>query len=179
MFVIADSDDPDALRKAGVIVGRLRSLLGAPGPDPALEIDVALRPEGKGGALVRTLSSYRAYYDRWSSTWEAQALIRADFGAGDEHLVGRLLHHIDRLRWPAGGPTRQQVTEIRKLKARMETERMPRGTDPRSATPSWGPGGSPTWNGRFSCCSFGTRTTCPICAPPAPSPHCTRRPGTG
>ncbi len=140
MFVVADGDDPDALRKATGIVGRIRSLLGAPGPDPALEVDVDLRPEGKGGALVRTLSSYLAYYDRWSSTWEAQALIRAGFGAGDEELVHRLLGHIDRLRWPPGGPTRQQVAEIRKLKARMETERMPRGTDPQRNT-KLGPGG--------------------------------------
>lgn len=140
MFVVADGDDPDALRKATGIVGRIRSLLGAPGPDPALEVDVGLRPEGKGGALVRTLSSYLAYYDRWSSTWESQALLRAGFGAGDEELVRRLLEHIDPLRWPDGGPSRQQVTEIRKLKARMETERMPRGSDPKRNT-KLGPGG--------------------------------------
>lgn len=145
MFVIADPEpgepaDPDALRKAGVIVGRLRKLLGAPGPDPALEIDVDLRPEGKGGPLVRTLSSYLAYYERWSSTWESQALIRAAHGAGDEQVVGALLDAVDRLRWPAGGPTRAQVAEIRKLKARMESERMPRGTDPKRNT-KLGPGG--------------------------------------
>ena len=140
MFVIPDSDDPDALRGANVVVGRLRSLLSAPGPDPALEIDVDLRPEGKGGALVRTLSSYLAYYDRWSSTWESQALIRAAYGAGDEEVVRRLLDHIDRLRRPDGGPTRQQVADIRRLKARVESERMPRGTDPRRNT-KLGPGG--------------------------------------
>lgn len=140
MFVVADSDDPDALRKAGVIVGKVRTMLGAPGPDPALDVDVDLRPEGKGGPLVRTLSSYLAYYQRWSSTWEAQALIRASFGAGDAALVATLLDGIDPLRWPTGGPSRSQVTEIRKLKARMETERMPRGTDPKRNT-KLGPGG--------------------------------------
>ena len=140
MFVIPDGDDADALRRANTIVGRLRSLLGAPGPDPALEIDVDLRPEGKGGALVRTLSSYLAYYQRWSSTWESQALVRAAYGAGDEESVRRLLDAVAPLRWAAGGPTRQQVAEIRRLKARMETERMPRGTDPRRNT-KLGPGG--------------------------------------
>ena len=90
--------------------------------------------------MVRTLSSYVAYYRRWSSTWEAQALVRASFGAGDRAVVQRLLDAVDPLRWPTGGLTREQITEIRKLKARMDTERVPRGTDPRRNT-KLGPGG--------------------------------------
>ena len=41
-----------------------------------LEVDADLRPEGKQGALVRSLDSYRAYYERWAETWEFQALLR-------------------------------------------------------------------------------------------------------
>ena len=33
------------------------------------EVDSALRPEGKAGQLVRTLSSHRTYYERWAKTW--------------------------------------------------------------------------------------------------------------
>ncbi len=54
-----------------------------PTPDPPLEIDADLRPEGRNGPLVRTLASYAAYYERWSSAWEAQALLRAEPVAGD------------------------------------------------------------------------------------------------
>lgn len=140
MFVVEDSESPDALHAATTIVRTARALLAAPGADPALEIDVDLRPEGKGGPLVRTLGSYEAYYRRWSSTWEAQALIRAGYGAGDRDLVEELLASIGVLRFPEDGPTRAQVAEIRKLKARMETERMPKGADPRRNT-KLGPGG--------------------------------------
>jgi glutamate-ammonia-ligase adenylyltransferase len=90
--------------------------------------------------MVRSLSSYRAYYERWSSTWEAQALLRASVGAGDVALAGELLPAFDRIRYPAGGLDKAQVHEIRLLKARMEAERMPRGSDPRRHV-KLGPGG--------------------------------------
>jgi glutamate-ammonia-ligase adenylyltransferase len=140
MFVVADSDDPEATAAATTVVSRLRALLAKPGPDPALEIDIGLRPEGKGGAMVRSLSSYRAYYQRWSSTWESQALLRASVGAGDVALGQELIPAFDRLRYPDGGLDKSQVHEIRLLKARMEAERVPRGGDPGRHV-KLGPGG--------------------------------------
>nr|WP_300146305.1 bifunctional [glutamine synthetase] adenylyltransferase/[glutamine synthetase]-adenylyl-L-tyrosine phosphorylase [Propionicimonas sp.] len=140
MFVVADSDDPGATAAATTVVSRLRALLAKPGPDPALEVDIDLRPEGKGGAIVRSLASYRAYYQRWSSTWESQALLRASAGAGDRELAGVLLAEIDHVRYPKGGLSHAQVLEIRKLKARMEAERLPRGGDPGRHV-KLGPGG--------------------------------------
>ena len=109
-----------------------RRLLGAQGPDPQLGLDADLRPEGKSGPLVRSLESYRSYYQRWSLTWESQALLRAPPIAGDPDLGRRFLELIDPLRWPAEGLTPRQVREIRTLKARMEAERLPRGADPKT-----------------------------------------------
>lgn len=140
MFVIDDSDDPDQIKRATAVVGRLQQRLSQPGRDPAFDIDADLRPEGKGGPMVRTLASYRKYYERWASTWEAQAMLRARPGAGATDIGSRLLEIIDPLRYPAGGLASKQVTEIRKLKARMEVERLPRGIDPSRHT-KLGPGG--------------------------------------
>jgi glutamate-ammonia-ligase adenylyltransferase len=45
--------------------------------------------------------------------------------------LGRELIAIDEpYRWPPYGLTATQVTDIRRLKARMEVERLPRGADP-------------------------------------------------
>lgn len=140
MFVLADSDHANATGEATTAISRLRALLAKPGPDPALEIDIDLRPEGKQGAMVRSLASYRAYYQRWSSTWEAQALLRASWGAGDAEVVSELLGVIDPVRYPSDGLTLSQVHEIRKLKGRMEVERAPRSGDP-SRNTKLGPGG--------------------------------------
>ena len=131
IVVVEDSPDTGAVAKASKIITRLRELLSTPGADPVVEIDLGLRPEGKGGPMVRTLASYRAYYQRWSSTWEAQALVRAAHGAGDAELSAELLAVVDAVRRPKGGLAAAQLTEIRRLKARMEDERLPRGLDPR------------------------------------------------
>ncbi|MFG2309642.1 bifunctional [glutamine synthetase] adenylyltransferase/[glutamine synthetase]-adenylyl-L-tyrosine phosphorylase [Streptomyces sp. NPDC048566] len=123
-------DEQEAARAAGAVVAEMRRLLQIPSADPPLLIDADLRPEGKSGPLVRTLKSYEAYYRRWSLGWESQALLRAEVVAGDTDLGGRFIELIDPLRYPAEGLGEEAVREIRRLKARMESERMPRGADP-------------------------------------------------
>ncbi|MER7955361.1 bifunctional [glutamine synthetase] adenylyltransferase/[glutamine synthetase]-adenylyl-L-tyrosine phosphorylase [Streptomyces sp. NPDC096030] len=123
-------DEQEAARAANQIVSEVRRLLQVPTADPPLLIDADLRPEGKRGPLVRTLKSYAAYYQRWSLAWESQALLRAETMAGDRDLGARFIELIDPLRYPAEGLGEDAVREIRRLKARMETERLPRGADP-------------------------------------------------
>jgi glutamate-ammonia-ligase adenylyltransferase len=127
-----DTNEAAAQEQALETVQELRRLLAAAGPDPQLGLDADLRPEGKSGPLVRSLASYRAYYGRWSLTWESQALLRATPLAGDVELGRKFVELIDPLRWPRDGLTDRQVREIRTLKARMEAERLPRGADPKS-----------------------------------------------
>jgi glutamate-ammonia-ligase adenylyltransferase len=143
MFVhdpVPGANEQEASRAAHAVAEDLRALLASPAPDPPLMIDPGLRPEGKQGPLVRTLASYRAYYERWSVPWEAQALLRAEPVAGDRPLGARFTALADELRYPAGGIPDDFVREIRRIKARMEAERMPRGVDP-ALHLKLGPGG--------------------------------------
>jgi glutamate-ammonia-ligase adenylyltransferase len=130
----AGAEDGRATAAANAVAHTLRRLLGEPAPDPAFEVDADLRPEGRQGALVRTLDSYREYYDRWMSVWEVQALLRAVPVAGDEALGTAFTELVDPIRYPAGGLTPEQVAEIRRIKARVERERLPRGADPTTHT---------------------------------------------
>ncbi|MEU0668945.1 bifunctional [glutamine synthetase] adenylyltransferase/[glutamine synthetase]-adenylyl-L-tyrosine phosphorylase [Streptomyces lavendulocolor] len=123
-------DEQEAARAANAVVAEMRRLLQLPTADPPLLIDADLRPEGKSGPLVRTLKSYAAYYRRWSLGWESQALLRAEPMAGDPDLGRRFIELADPLRYPEQGLDEAAVREIRRLKARMETERLPRGADP-------------------------------------------------
>jgi glutamate-ammonia-ligase adenylyltransferase len=134
------SSDEAATRAAHAVAESLRALLSKPGPDPALLLDAGLRPEGRQGPLVRTLASYRAYYRRWSVAWEAQALIRADFAAGDAGVGAAFTALADEIRYPETGIDADAVREIRRIKARMEAERMPRGVEP-ALHLKLGPGG--------------------------------------
>lgn len=120
----------EASRAANAVVSEMRRLLELPTADPPLLIDADLRPEGKTGPLARTLKSYGAYYRRWSLVWESQALLRAEPMAGDKELGRAFVELVDPLRYPVEGPGDEAVREIRRLKARMESERMPRGADP-------------------------------------------------
>ncbi|GAA3396310.1 bifunctional [glutamine synthetase] adenylyltransferase/[glutamine synthetase]-adenylyl-L-tyrosine phosphorylase [Streptomyces roseoviridis] len=123
-------DEQEAARAANQVVTEMRRLLQLPTADPPLLIDADLRPEGRNGPLARTLKSYEAYYRRWSLVWESQALLRAEPMAGDRELGERFIALVDPLRYPADGLGEDAVREIRRLKARMETERLPRGADP-------------------------------------------------
>ena len=136
----AGVSEESATRAAHAAAEELRAMLGRPGPDPALHVDADLRPEGKQGPLVRTLGAYRAYYGRWASPWEVQALLRADPVAGDAELCQAFRALADEIRYPVGGMAEGPVREIRRIKARMEAERMPRGVDP-ALHVKLGPGG--------------------------------------
>lgn len=119
---------PDtAQRQAEYLVAELQRL--TTDPRLPLDLDLDLRPEGRNGAIVRSLRSYQAYYERWSLTWESQALLRATGVAGDHDLVRDFMALADRLRYPRRIDAAQQ-RELRRIKARVETERLPKGADP-------------------------------------------------
>ncbi len=127
---VPGADPTLAQEFATAVATLLRALLGDVGPEPALAVDADLRPEGRNGPLVRTLDSYAEYYGRWSATWEAQALLRARPVAGDAQLAERFRALIDRVRYPSGGMDTAAVREVRRIKARVEAERLPRGVSP-------------------------------------------------
>jgi glutamate-ammonia-ligase adenylyltransferase len=126
--------EDEAQNQAAQIVGHISNLLTQP-LKPAilaervLIVDSDLRPEGKSGAMVRSLESYAEYYRRWSLVWEAQALLRALPIAGDDDLAADFVQLIDPIRYPVE-LSDKDVREIRRVKARVEAERLPRGADP-------------------------------------------------
>jgi [glutamine synthetase] adenylyltransferase / [glutamine synthetase]-adenylyl-L-tyrosine phosphorylase len=127
-------EDAQAMRWSTSIAEQVRALLGTPSVDPPLEIDANLRPEGRNGPLVRTLGSYAAYYEQWAQPWEIQALLRAHAVAGDVELGRRFMLMADKTRYPPDGVSAEAVREIRRIKARIESERLPRGADPNTHT---------------------------------------------
>lgn len=126
----AEGVEPQAATSfAQSVVSEVRRLLSLPASDPPLEVDPDLRPEGKNGPMVRTLESYAAYYAKWSHVWEFQALLRAEPVAGDEDLRRRFTELVDPLRFPEDGISDDDVVEVRRIKARVDDERLPRGAD--------------------------------------------------
>jgi glutamate-ammonia-ligase adenylyltransferase len=127
VFRALDGDGDAAHSTAKAFVSELNRLTD----DNALplDLDIGLRPEGKNGTTARSLDSYRAYYQRWSLTWEAQALLRARGVAGDEALLRDFEILADEVRYPSA-ISDQDVREVKRIKARVENERLPQGADP-------------------------------------------------
>ena len=123
------ADQDQAAEFARGVIADLRAVLAGPASlEPGIDLDFDLRPEGRQGPLVRSLDSYQRYYREWSETWEHQALIRARFAAGNAALAQDFLEGIaNPLRYPQQPPNEEELGQIRRLKARMEAERLPRG----------------------------------------------------
>jgi glutamate-ammonia-ligase adenylyltransferase len=124
----SEADSEIAQKQAELIVSLLKKYTS----DNVLEfeIDIDLRPEGKNGAVVRSIESYENYYKRWSDNWEAQALLRARPIAGSPALRQKFTNLIDQHRYPAE-LSDAALIEIRRIKARVESERLPQGADPK------------------------------------------------
>jgi glutamate-ammonia-ligase adenylyltransferase len=116
----------EALR---IATGLLRFLAGATPAQRIYPVDPDLRPEGRQGPLARSLDGYAEYFERWAQTWERQAMARARPVAGDAGVGRRFVELLDEAVW--GQPfTAEDERQVRRMKARIERERLPPGGDP-------------------------------------------------
>jgi [glutamine synthetase] adenylyltransferase / [glutamine synthetase]-adenylyl-L-tyrosine phosphorylase len=125
-FVHDGADSAEADRVAS---GLLRLVGGDTPAERIWLVDADLRPEGRSGPLSRSREGWRRYLERWASTWERQAYLRARAVAGDRQLGQALVEEIQ----VAIGEqpfTAEQEREVRRMKARMEQERIAPGEDP-------------------------------------------------
>ncbi|MFC2149284.1 bifunctional [glutamate--ammonia ligase]-adenylyl-L-tyrosine phosphorylase/[glutamate--ammonia-ligase] adenylyltransferase [Candidatus Auribacterota bacterium] len=89
-------------------------------------IDTRLRPEGKSGALVRTLDSYEEYYSSWGEAWERMALIKARFSAGARDLGEGFIDMIRPFVYQRS-LSQSAIDEVRDVKRRIDKEVSKRG----------------------------------------------------
>ncbi len=102
------------------------------GDTPATRLwttDADLRPEGRQGPLARSVAAYQRYHERWAQLWERQALLRGRVVAGDAEVGRRFQEIVSPFVWGTT-LTDDDIREIRKMKARIERERIPAGEDP-------------------------------------------------
>jgi glutamate-ammonia-ligase adenylyltransferase len=118
--------DQDEAERAATEVHRF--LAGGTPASLVYEVDLDLRPEGRNGPMVRSIDGYRAYFERWAQTWERLAMVRARPVAGSIEVGQRVLDAFAPFVWaPLSEDDRRA---IRRMKARIEAERVPPGEDP-------------------------------------------------
>jgi [glutamine synthetase] adenylyltransferase / [glutamine synthetase]-adenylyl-L-tyrosine phosphorylase len=131
VLFVYDGEDAADFGAAEQIAEQLVREIGGITPEgQTFRIDPNLRPEGKKGPLARSLSAYRAYYERWAQTWEFQALLKARPVAGDAAVADQFVALIEPFVFREPFPD-EAVREVRRMKARIERERIPPNEDPR------------------------------------------------
>jgi glutamate-ammonia-ligase adenylyltransferase len=130
VIFVYDGDGSAAAEEARRVATALMRFVGGTTPAARIyEMDAGLRPEGKNGPLARRLAAFSPYWPETAMTWERQAMIRARVAAGDHALGEELLDRLEPHVW-AGGLTADAMRDIRRMKARIEAERIPPGEDP-------------------------------------------------
>lgn len=120
----------DTVEITNAVASQIQKILNAPVARSDMKVSADLRPEGKVGPLTRTAESWIDYLRRDAETWEKQALLRARVVVSSEALGERLTEEMDRHRYPDGGLEEQDRRAITRMKARVESERLPRNADP-------------------------------------------------
>jgi glutamate-ammonia-ligase adenylyltransferase len=144
MFVYDGNDGSAAFERAEQLAARVVQEIGATTAEgQTFRVDTRLRPEGGQGPLARSLAGFAGYYAQWGLTWERQALTQARFVAGNAELGAR----FEQLATAAayGRPFgEEEARDIRRMKARIERERIPPGED--RVPPQARRGHCPTWS---------------------------------
>ena len=130
VLFVYDGDRPSDFDAAERTATRLMAEVGRTTSEgQTFRIDADLRPEGKQGALARSLAGYRSYYQEYGLPWEFQALLRARPVAGDLDVAQRFLALIEPFVFRDPFPE-SDTLEVRRMKVRVERERIPPGEDP-------------------------------------------------
>ncbi len=117
IFVAGDRDSVDTPET------KARTLITFLGGEVAMErvllVDPDLRPEGRAGPLVRSLSSFERYWDEWAEPWELQSLIKARPVLGPAGLGEAFIEAASRRLWPEVLDP-EAIKSIRQMKRRTE-----------------------------------------------------------
>ncbi|HVL33246.1 MAG TPA: DUF294 nucleotidyltransferase-like domain-containing protein, partial [Actinomycetota bacterium] len=138
LIFVYDGDDAAHQWALRIGEGLVKSLAQTTEEGQVFRVDTTLRPEGKDGALVRSIAGYKAYYEKYARPWEFQALIKARPVGGDESL-SQEFHDMVQPFVYTDSLSPDAVREIRELKAKAERALKARGLADREV--KRGPGG--------------------------------------
>src|SRR6516165_7730851 len=117
---VKGEDETEALATASRLAAGLIGVCARSTPEGSIfPVDPNLRPEGRAGPLVRTLTSHLAYYERWAKTWEFQALLKARPVAGDMPLGQAYADTFGPLVWQAAR-REHFVEDVQAMRRRVE-----------------------------------------------------------
>jgi glutamate-ammonia-ligase adenylyltransferase len=122
VFVIPDEDAAEIPFWTAVAETLIDLITAYTNEGLIFSVDTRLRPHGREGPLVQTVSAYQEYFSKHAEAWEGIAYLKARGVAGNPERATQFLNGIqdvDWRRWGQGGRSRQALSEMR---ARLERE---------------------------------------------------------
>ena len=130
LFVASDDVDQEALHRLQRRAPQFIRLISDNTADGfVFRVDMRLRPEGKMGPLVRTVSQYLRFYERYGMNWTFQALIKARFAGGDEAAAKALIDGTRRFVFDRERSPETLLREVFEMKRMIEKSLRSKGTE--------------------------------------------------
>lgn len=130
LFVASDDVDQEALHRLQRQAPKfIRLISDNTGDGFVFRVDMRLRPEGKMGPLVRTVSQYLRFYERYGMNWTFQALIKARFAGGDAAAARALIDGTRRFVFDPERSPETLLREVFEMKQMIEKSLRSKGTE--------------------------------------------------
>ncbi|PMP85156.1 MAG: hypothetical protein C0174_05295, partial [Thermodesulfobium narugense] len=100
--------------------------------------DIRLRPEGENGEVIRSLSAYKSYYEKYLEPWERIAYSKLKFICGNFNLAKSLIILTRKFCYRAFN--KEELEDLLKIRNRVIQERISPDIDPKMDI-KLGPGG--------------------------------------
>ncbi len=85
-------------------------------------VDTRLRPNGGGGPLVQSESSFLDYFGRAAEAWEGITYMKSRAVAGDTARAESFLHQLQEADWRRYGQGGRSRADLRQMRLRLERE---------------------------------------------------------
>jgi glutamate-ammonia-ligase adenylyltransferase len=131
LFVIPDADSREQVFWTRVAERAIDLITAYTGEGVMFAVDTRLRPNGREGALVQTVTAFREYFEKSAEAWEGIAYMKARGVAGNPAAVGLFLNQLQDADWRRWGQSGGSRRDLRAMRARLEKEQG--GTNPLKA----------------------------------------------
>ncbi|MEO8025458.1 MAG: glutamine-synthetase adenylyltransferase [Bryobacteraceae bacterium] len=122
VFVLPDADAAELLFWTRAASRMVDILTAYTGEGTLFAVDTRLRPNGREGALVQTVTTFSDYFERKAEAWEGLAYMKARTVAGNLPAGEEFLHALQELDWRRYGQSGRSRADLRQMRMRLERE---------------------------------------------------------
>jgi len=122
VFVLPDEDVPELAFWTRVAAPMINRITAYTGEGVIFAVDTRLRPDGREGALVQTVESYRDYFARRAEAWEGITYMKSRAVAGDVERGTAFLNDLQKVDWRRYGQSGRSRKELLQMRLRLEKE---------------------------------------------------------